>query len=251
VTARPVRSGRAVGAAIAPVYLNDDPLRHGGNLAAAVAAAIERHIVELGWPVGAVIGSEADLLARYGVSRPVLRQAAGILESHQVARMRRGPAGGLVVIAPDGTSVTTGVSLYLEHLQVDPARVREARESIELTCVELASARIDEVGITRLRDLVATEPQRVAEEGLTALRELHEAIGALSGNPVLNVFVRTLMTLSHQQYADVAPHGGEDAPALAETLLDHARIVEAVVAGDAALARHRMLRHLAATAYEP
>jgi DNA-binding FadR family transcriptional regulator len=235
----------------APVYLGNDPQRHGVNLAASVAAAIERHIVERGWPVGEVIGSEAELLARYGVSRPVLRQAAHILESHQVARMRRGPGGGLVVVAPDWTSVATGMSLYLEHQRVDPARVGEARESIELTCVELAAARIDEPGIARLRELVATEASRVAEHGLTALLEVHEAIGALSGNPVLEVFVRTLMTLSHQQYVDLGPGGGEEAPDLPETMRDHQLVVEAIVAGDAALARHRMLRHLHATSYEP
>jgi DNA-binding FadR family transcriptional regulator len=219
------------------------------NLAASVAAAIERHVVEQGWPVGKVIGSEAELLQRYGVSRPVLRQAAGILESHQVARMRRGPGGGLVVIAPDGTSVASGMSLYLEYLAVDPARVREARGLIELTCVELACAHIDEPGIERLRDLVATEPQRVAEHGLRALLELHEALGELSGNPVLAVFVRTLMTLSHQQYADIAPGRDDEAPDLLRTMHDHERLVEAIVAGDGALARHRMLRHLQATAY--
>ncbi len=97
-----------------PRYLNDDPGRHGKNLAASVAAGIEEHVLALGWPVGRTIGSEAELLERYGVSRPVLRQAAGILESHHVARMRRGPNGGLVVIAPTELSAMDGVSRYLE-----------------------------------------------------------------------------------------------------------------------------------------
>jgi DNA-binding GntR family transcriptional regulator len=66
---------------------------------------------------------------------------------------------------------------------------------------------------------------------------------------VLAVFVRTLMTLSHHQYADIAPGRDDEAPDLLRTMHDHERLVEAIVAGDGALARHRMLRHLQATAY--
>ena len=45
------------------------------KLAEQTAAKIELSIVEQGWPLGMVIGSEADLLAEYGVSRAVLREA--------------------------------------------------------------------------------------------------------------------------------------------------------------------------------
>jgi DNA-binding FadR family transcriptional regulator len=224
-----------------PIYLHDDPLRHGTNLAASVAAAIERHIVELGWPVGAVIGSETELLERYDVSRPVMRQATGILESHQVARMRRGPGGGLVVIAPSEASLETQVSLFLEYRSTDLAQVTEARESIELTCVELATARLDEPGIARLRELVRTEPHRVQTDGIVAVRKLHETIGELSGNHVLDLFMKTLSTLSMRQYS-AAPDPEEGRTA--EVFEAHAQIVEAIVAGDSALARHRMLRHI-------
>jgi DNA-binding FadR family transcriptional regulator len=211
-----------------------------------VAAAIERRIVELGWPVGTVIGSEAELLERYQVSRPVMRQAAGILESHQVARMRRGPGGGLVVIAPSEASLATQVSLFLEYRSVDPAQVMEARESIELTCVELATVRMDEAGIVRLREIVRTEPQRVETDGVIALQKLHDTIGELSGNHVLELFMKTLSVLSMRQFSDF-PGPVDDRTH--DVFQAHAQIVEAMVAGDSGLARHRMLRHVHATAY--
>ena len=66
-------------------------------------------------------------------------------------------SGALALSAPHlGSFFSAHVS---EHQQVDPVRVSEARESIELTCVELASARIDGTGITRLRELVAPSPK--------------------------------------------------------------------------------------------
>ena len=67
-----------------------------------VADRILGDIAEEGWPEGEVVGSEAELLERYGVSRAVFREAVRLLEHLQVARMRRGPGGGLVVLDADG-----------------------------------------------------------------------------------------------------------------------------------------------------
>ena len=46
------------------------PRLQGEKLGAAVARRIESEIIDLGWPTGSVLGSEADLIARYGVSAP-------------------------------------------------------------------------------------------------------------------------------------------------------------------------------------
>src|SRR5262244_355406 len=71
------------------------------KLAEQTSEKIEMKILEMDWPVGKVIGSEADLLAEYDVSRAALREAIRLLEHHNVAYMRRGPGGGLVVAEPD------------------------------------------------------------------------------------------------------------------------------------------------------
>ena len=53
--------------------------------AAKVADRIVGDVMALGWPVGEVLGSEADLLERYQVSRAVFREAVRLLEHQQVA----------------------------------------------------------------------------------------------------------------------------------------------------------------------
>src|SRR6202008_2145866 len=68
--------------------------------AAKVADLIVEDVMASGWPVGEVLGSEAELLERYQVSRAVFREAVRLVEHQQVATMRRGPGGGLVVIEP-------------------------------------------------------------------------------------------------------------------------------------------------------
>ena len=180
---------------VEPLYLQADPGRNGSQLAASVSAAIEDEIIRLGWPVGAVIGTEADLVDRFGISSPVLRQAAGILESHQVAKMRRGPGGGLVVTVPDERAIGTSVALYLEYLRVDPRLVSEARASVELACVELAAQRVTPEDIPGLREIVAAEPERAVKSDFECLQDLHIAIADLSGNPVLALFLKMLMSL--------------------------------------------------------
>ena len=79
---------------IAPA-LDDAPARPGvganSKRAALLADQIVSDVMAMGWPVGALLGAEAELLARYQVSRAVFREAVRLVEHQQVARTRRGP----------------------------------------------------------------------------------------------------------------------------------------------------------------
>src|SRR3954454_8179641 len=110
----------------APVK-DDDPR---AKLAQAVAGRLRDDIVASGWPVGSVVGSESDLLARYGISRAVLREAVRLLEYHSVARMRRGPGGGLVVGTPDPQASIDTMALYLEYRKVSAADLVAVRDAV-------------------------------------------------------------------------------------------------------------------------
>src|SRR5436190_21321141 len=92
------------------------------KLAEQTAAKIEMAIAAQGWPLGSVIGSESDLLAEYGVSRAVLREAVRLLEHDNVARMRRGPGGGLVVTVPDTQAVTRAADRFLRYRGATPGQ---------------------------------------------------------------------------------------------------------------------------------
>jgi DNA-binding FadR family transcriptional regulator len=228
-----------------PLYPALDPQRHGSKLAGSIAAALEEDIVRLGWPVGAIVATEAELLDRFSVSPPVLRQAVGILESNQVARMRRGPGGGLMVIAPDETSVGDAVALYLEYLKVQPGLVGEARVAIEIAAVELAAQRITDADVAGLRAIVDTEPTRAAQGDFVCLLDLHLAIGELSGNPVLSLFLKMLTALlTARGRLEYDERVGDYSSNFEQDHAEHLAIVEALTAGDAALARLRMMRHL-------
>src|SRR3954467_9133069 len=107
----------------------DDPAV--GKLAAQVARRIEAEVVQRGWPVGGSLGSEPELRERHGVSRSVLREAVRLVEHHQVARMRRGPNGGLFVMAPDAGPAAHAVVIYLEHVGTSVVDLIEDRPLVE------------------------------------------------------------------------------------------------------------------------
>jgi DNA-binding FadR family transcriptional regulator len=214
------------------------------NRATALARRIHREVVESGWPVGTVLGSEDELARRYAVGRPVLRQAARLLEHQSVAKMRRGPGGGLVVIEPDADSVTEAIALYLQYREVTPRFVFDARTALELACVQAATEQLNESGIAQLRDLLEREATARAEDTMAQAQDFHAAIAALTGNAAMLLFVRSLGRLTHQR--TLVPDNPEEKAD--DVRVAHRRIAEAIIAGDASLARHRMLRHLQAIA---
>jgi DNA-binding FadR family transcriptional regulator len=215
----------------------------GPKLAAVVADRMIADIAGLGWPEGRVVGSEPQLLERYGVSRAVFREAVRLVEHKQVARMRRGPGGGLVVTRPSIDSVADAVSVYLVYIGAEIDEVFEARLAIEGAAAELAPDRLDDADVAALRALVAHE----ADGTVVDHRVLHNLIATVTGNPALAFFVDLLHRVTFL-YLPLRSRGPISTRTLAESAAAHAAIVEAILAGDGLLARHRMARHLDAEA---
>jgi DNA-binding FadR family transcriptional regulator len=203
-----------------------------------IAEMLQQEVMAARWPVGTSLGSEPELLARFGVSRGVLREAIRLLESREVAEMRKGPSGGLVVSEPSGSAVSTVMTLYMEYRRVTPLHLLETRQALELMSVELASSRLDEDGIRLLRDALDKE-----QAGGPADRSaLHFHIAALTGNPALELFICVLAQITSMH----APEHEHPEQVSAASDRAHALIVEAMVAGDTGLAKHRMARHITA-----
>src|SRR3546814_6465540 len=121
-------------------------------MAASVADAIVSDVVALGWPEGEVIGSEPELLERYGVSRAVFREAVRLVEHKEVARMSRGPGGGLVVTVPTVESVMEAVAVYLFYVGAEVSEVFEARLVLEEVVAELAPSLLAAEDVEALGD---------------------------------------------------------------------------------------------------
>jgi len=194
------------------------------------------------------LGSEAELLDRYDVGRPVLREALLLLEHEGRIEVRRGPGGGAVVRDPGPDTVARGLAAWLSHRDATVRDLYAVREFIEARAAEWAAGRVDEHGAVRLRELLDREDGLAAAGDLTgyaaqALR-FHAAVASISGNPVAEILVETLSGIIAANTG--TPH--YSATEADEERHAHRRIASAVIAGDAALASHRMLQHVRAAA---
>lgn len=212
-----------------------------------VAFSILQDIADAGWSVGTLVGSERELMERYGVSRAVLREAVRVLEHHRAARMRRGPGGGLFVAQPGIAATTEAVALHLHRLAITPAQLFEVRTAIEIAVVERGVQRLGGDDVTALREAVESERAASSEQLRELAHGVHGVLATASGNRVLELLALVLLRLTriHQGPTPRNPIDPDAASGLAKV---HERIVEAVVDGDVELARLRMRKHLDALA---
>jgi DNA-binding FadR family transcriptional regulator len=199
--------------------------------ASRVADLIIADVRAMGWPVGAVLGAETQLLERYGVSRAVFREAVRLVEHREVARTRRGPGGGLVVTEPTVDAVVGAVAMYLYRVGAGLAELVEARIVVEDLALSMAAGRLD--------DSVRTTLSAFASPSGAPLHPsaLHRALGQATGNPVIELLVEVLDR--------VARACGIGCPSSAASSSgSHQAIATALIDGDVESARALMRRHL-------
>src|SRR5438094_679185 len=91
---------------------------------------------------GDSLGHEPELVERFGVSRPSLREALRILETEGLITVVRGVRGGVVVHSPDERMTARTAAMVLQARNVSLADVFEARALLEpLAAKMIASVR--------------------------------------------------------------------------------------------------------------
>ena len=129
----------------------------GTKLGGLIAMDILADIVDQGWPVGELLGSEARLMQQHEASRAVVREAIRLLEFHQVVSTRRGPGGGVFVAAPSIDAVAQAMAVHLDFQGIDRQQLFEVRCALELATVQMAATSFDVRRIEQLNDALTTE----------------------------------------------------------------------------------------------
>jgi len=144
---------------------------------------------------GDSLGREPELVERFGVSRPSLREALRILETEGLIRVVRGLHGGVVVCAPDHRMTARTAALVLQARNVSLADVFEARRMLEpLAAKSLAGARSRKTAVAELRLLIGTEHDALEDPEAfgQANARFHERLVALAGNQTLSIVAEML-----------------------------------------------------------
>jgi DNA-binding FadR family transcriptional regulator len=219
------------------------PLRPsaGLTLGSTVADRIEQYIRSDGCKPGHLIGSESDLCAMFGVGTAAVREAARILEARGVAKSRRGPGGGLFVTKPEQSLVTDAARRYLSHAGVDRGDLFEVWMALEQLAISKLATTIDQADAARLRELLYKEVSDTPRLW-RQLPNIHLEIARQSGNAALALFIRVLSELTLHTYGTNEDLG----QAIGWLHARHVEIVDAIIAGDAALAQLHLRRFIAA-----
>ena len=158
----------------------------GASVTEQTAARIQDDIVRAGWPVGSALGTEAQLLQRYGVGRETLREAIRLLEHHSLVQTRRGRGGGLIVTRPNPQASIDAITVNLRYRRVLDANMVAVREPIDVSVVNRLATRHGEPGL-------AEELERIMARDGSRPMTFHSDLAALAGNSVLSLFERIIV----------------------------------------------------------
>ncbi|MGP3534244.1 FadR/GntR family transcriptional regulator [Microbacterium sp. RD1] len=195
-------------------------LDSGNTQRARVADDLLREIREGVYPVGSKLPSERQLAEAYGLSRPVIREALGMLSTLDVIEIQMG-RGAFVVSNDVSTEQTTPYGLL---------DVVDAREVIEAGALRLASVRAEAPEKEAVAEaLEALERAvRLGEETTAPDLGLHRSIVRAARSPLLEKLWDD-MNDEIAQTIRISPHGRAMSQAI---LADHRALAAGVVEGD-------------------
>lgn len=194
--------------------------------------------------LGELLPSERELMERFGVGRPAIREAMQSLETLGLIEIRHG--GRARVAEPSVGRMVDQVSATMKHLLANsPAtleNLKEARATFEREMARIAARKRSAADIGRLREILADQTAATADPA--RFRSLdgrfHREIAAISGNPIFSALIDALFRWLADFHVDLVSVPGLERLTLGE----HRQILEAIERGYAEAAAAAMTDHL-------
>lgn len=194
---------------------------------------------------------QEELLGRFEVGLPSIREALRILEVEGLITVHRGNVGGATIRLPDAYNVAYMLGMVLESRNVELQDVAATISRLEPMCAAMCAERATPATIESLRQLV--------DEGRDAIgdpprfnrlaREFHATVVEECGNESMAVSVGSLVYLwtAHEQSwtESATPQGRFPQAAAQKRVADvHEKILKAIESGDAKAAARLSTSHL-------
>lgn len=218
--------------------------KQGVSLAAKISSALRRDLSEGVFRPGDRLPSESELTREYSVSRTVVREAIAILRADGLVEARKGAGVFAVEVKP-------GKELPFNDLAVgrisSVIELLELRTVFEVESAGLAASRRSAVQVEAIVDahrrvgdcLAAGLPTRDADF------EFHLAIAQATQNRRFPEFLQLIRSgiIPRGELQGAAP-GSRPKDYNLHLQEEHAKIVDAIIEGDADAARQYMAAHL-------
>ena len=215
-----------------------------------VAAQIRRMIARGELVDGDWLPTESELMQRFGVSRPTLREAFRLLEGDSLVSIRRGPPGGarVTIPGPDAVAGLFGMILTLSgttigdvwdaRMIIEPSAIRRLAESATKDVLKEVDAALEDV-----RSAI-DDPREFSNAGV----RFHVKLVELSGNHTLAAVIAMLSEIIErelsQSLAEIGPDTEEARRADRRALRSYEKVVELIRARDAEGAEQAWREHM-------
>lgn len=212
------------------------------NLFEVVSERLVAAIREAKLPPGTKIPTERELGDQFGVSRTVIREAIRHLAAKGILVTQSGSGVRVADVGHEGVSESLSIFL-LQRGPLDPVKINEVRNCLELKTVELAAQRASDEQIEGIRQACELMHglEGCAEEASQADMLFHRTIAEATGNELFLVLVDSMSdVLLHVRRATLGDKKrGEIA------LEQHRRVAQAMEKRDVEGAIEAMRFHLA------
>ena len=185
----------------APEFPGDRFPRTRSDASELIALEIRRYLERHELQPGDRIGTEQELAAEFGVSRPTLREGLRLLASSHLIRVGRGRTGGIFVARTpnEGMSrnVSESISMMLATESVSLDELLDARLFLEVPLAGLAARKAGADTADRLQEAIndaeghapGTDPFNAADA------RFHRILAETAGNPLLQAFTGWILDI--------------------------------------------------------
>ena len=193
---------------------------------------------------GQTLPSERELMARYEVGRPAIREAMQNLQRMGLVSIKHGGRPRVAEPSMDLMIEQMGESMrhVLTHSTSTMDHLKEARVTFEAEMARIAAAKKTEDGLARIRRVLAKQVENIDNPArfLALDGEFHQAVAALSGNPILESLSFALFRWLAEFHTDQVRKPGLEQV----TLSEHRLILSAIEEGNVCAAGDAMRDHL-------
>lgn len=193
---------------------------------------------------GDAMPSERELMERFGVGRPAIREAMQSLANMGLVSISHGERAKVQELTAQSIirQVDLSAHIMLQRSSDSLEHLKAARLFFERGMVREAAAKAKPEDVARLRAIVDEQRSLLGQTDafIAADMRLHTQIAAISGNPIFVSISEAMLGWLKAYHTELLMWSGKETYTLAE----HAVIIDAIAKGDAEAAEAAMVRHL-------